>query len=309
MVAGREPSPVASLPLTPLERVHVLDAAADWIDFKYFRAIVDEEPKALALKTGILRARSQIPIQSEKLDGGMPVQKAPHTGHDSMRVGVSQGSGKNTATGLSFRFALHEALDPKAGHSDEAQIQFFHFGIEKPWAGAGEGSPGVRITRADLVEILSTSPWSIYSRSLSWHLRIGTETLSRAWCENCYGPRFTLGGGFTSLAGDASGASHFWLATFVEAETVASSGLRDAHFAAGLGPTLIGLARFSDKTALELRGHYSAWLGLHPHGLLETKTELRSGLGQNFAGSLGVRYQEAQNYRDLAPFMSAYLYF
>jgi hypothetical protein len=186
--------PRAPLPaeLTPQQQVAVLDAAADLIDVRYARELIEKKGKGAALKQALLARRAKLRIPSERLVIATPRARRPDLAHPTSRLGFGAGwsSKGGVFQSFDFRLALHDLADPPRGQPELAQIEFsalrFHYRH-------GAGTPLLRDYA--LVRILSLSPLDRYSLGPSWKLDTGLTTIDDEGCDECLAPKISFGAG------------------------------------------------------------------------------------------------------------------
>lgn len=188
-------SGLLALPAT--RRRLVLDAAIDDMDYLFPVGVQKPGTPEWKFKNEILMARSEINEITEVLQVPTPEIEAPHAGHGSRRVGLGFLSNQvneqesSTASLLSYRFSFHDILDPVRGFPEYAQIIFFDFRF------AFENkSKRLELFDLNLFEVLSLSPYSTFSKSLSWRLKVGVERLSNEDCGGCHAGLVTGGAGY-----------------------------------------------------------------------------------------------------------------
>lgn len=179
----------------PEQQSQVLDAAIDFVDMRHFRKVLYEpDGEVSKWKQKLLVARSQIRMPSRTLEVDVPTYDIPHTGHDIRRVGVTGGGGsqKDTFVGVNFRFALHDLLDPKPGYPEYAQIEFVNTKF-RYWTSAKV----LELDDFTLFRVTSLSPWTTFTKDLSWRVKMGAWTIRDKSCDHCVAGAFEVGGGIT----------------------------------------------------------------------------------------------------------------
>jgi hypothetical protein len=167
------------------------------MDYYYPVAIQKTDSVEAKFKNQILSERSQIDEISEALKIKTPTLEAPHFGHGSRRLGVGYKSalasdGLGQMTLFDYRFAYHDILDPVAGFPEYAQIIFFdfHFGYE-------DKMRKLVLEEYNLFEVLSLTPYTQFSKSISWRLKVGMERMLSQECDSCHAGVVSGGAGYT----------------------------------------------------------------------------------------------------------------
>lgn len=171
-----------------VERARILDTAIDGLDFK------DPKDELKTFKSQLLRARSRLPVVSEKLSISPSPLDQPHLGHRSHRVALYGGASSRYAgySQINFRFAHHDFGDQITGYPEYASIEFISFQGRYNWQ-----DNSVWFEDASLFQIKSWSPWNRLERPLSWEIKVGAETERDERCSNCIAGVAELGGGLT----------------------------------------------------------------------------------------------------------------
>ena len=149
--------------LPPVKQAAVLDLASDYQRYRRLNSdAADITQLSRAEKTTLAR-RSRIAVKSNE-PSPRPDSLPPHHGHPTGRVQVgaeSQASHHNLL--LSLRPAYHDLLDPSAGYSDHASIDFF-----KLTAGWDKEHEKLFLRDLTLLDIQSLEPRSGFFRPISW---------------------------------------------------------------------------------------------------------------------------------------------
>ncbi len=148
----------------------VLDAAMDFIDYKYGKELLKENKEFLGWKQNLLVARAKLP--SEKALEVKPQKlTAPHVGHPSVRIGLEYFNSKNLHIWEpNIRFALHDLADPVQGYPAYAKIEFLHFRFRY-----AEELDQFLLDKALLFSLDSLSAIERFQKSMSWRAEVGFE--------------------------------------------------------------------------------------------------------------------------------------
>ncbi len=148
-----------------------LDAVMDYLDFRYPNDILKKVGK-YSLKKEVLFARSEVGGISPVLPISIPWSEAPHDAEGSRRLGFGYKHWPDDGDGLlfSYKFALHDLLDPKIGYPSGAQITMGDFAL-----GLNSATKLLSLEKAVIFEVLSLAPIDEFSVHPSWRLKIANE--------------------------------------------------------------------------------------------------------------------------------------
>ena len=265
----------------PAEQARILDAAIDLVEVRFARDINKQrgamDQRGIEVEQALLERRAGIDLDSEELTIPLPTRSMPHTGHDSIRLGM--GSGYERWGGayhtLSLRLALHDLADPGRGYPDGAEIEFFslaaRYYIEKSKATLEEFS---------LVRVKSLTPLSRYDHSLSWMVDAGAKRTADRGCDGCTAAFGTVAGGFTL---EPFGRA---LTFFAMARAELSLPIESGYFDVlrfGVGPFGGLRLHFSDDVRAVFTGGWSYLPGQVPRGVYEARGALRAQYTRDFA--------------------------
>ncbi len=213
-----------------------LDAAIDYLDYRYPKEILRKEAK-YDFKKQILVKRAETGGASEPLNPEPPWNEAPHSAQGSRRLGLgfSDFAGEKSYL-LDFKLALHDLLDPKLGYPPTAQITMGHFGLLWTPQAKSDGSSKIAVDHATLYEVISLAPVDTFTSGSSWRLKLaydrgvendcvltGSETCSWWELSGGTGPTVTLW-------------SHLDLTMWLRMAAVTSPDFVDEKFRIGAGP-------------------------------------------------------------------------
>ncbi|MBC7370569.1 MAG: DUF4105 domain-containing protein, partial [Bdellovibrionaceae bacterium] len=204
-----------------------LDAAMDYIDFRYPKEIMRKEGKYF-FKKQVLAKRASLGGASDTLNVPAPFSEAPHDAQGSRRLGI----GYREVNGEQFyrldaKLALHDLLDPKLGYPPTAQITMGEFAIT--WNAKNRE---VALDRVNLYEVISLSPVDDFIQGTSWRLKFANE---RGVENNCVGLCR-----WTELSGGSGVTKTFFgdldLTLWGRVATLTSSDFKEDTWRAGVGP-------------------------------------------------------------------------
>jgi hypothetical protein len=261
---------------TDQERRELLDAAIDYVDFRYASEVLHQKGQ-FKLKKEILIARADINLVSPDLHVSAPIQDAPHQAHGSSRAkaGYLYRNKKDLAT-LGHRFALHDLLDPIRGYPAYSEMQMIQTDISyDPQAGH------VQFEKIGLVEIVSLSNWDIFTHAPSWRLKFGWDRDYQTECAfDCMPLSFSLGAGLAKEFTKGLTASAWLRAGFAYDQHFIND-----PFRMGLGPAV--LLRYNWKDDFSLLAE--AWYRYDNHGSQNEYRDLFAGAQIALRKNLGLR--------------------
>ena len=173
-----------------------MDAALDYIDARFGKALLRKEPKISEMKQEFLIARSRLPIAKPPPKISEP-NSAPHLGHGTFRWSIGRGaetlpSTNDGFTDLSVRFALHSEVDPTIGYPPRSDVEFMHI-IGHIYDAQPRSSVSPRqnldpeIEEVRLIEVQNLVPYDSNFPHWSWKFRVGgEETHDTALCSRCF---------------------------------------------------------------------------------------------------------------------------
>lgn len=157
-------------------RRRILDAALDGFDERYAVEVQMEGTPEFLFKAKLLGERSRVQAPTPTLKLATPVEEIPHLSHGSHRLGIGTGEMKRDgATGagvdyLTYRYSLHDFLDPVRGYPDSAEIEMFTFDFRRDRA-----RDAWDLDRFAFVDIKTMTRYSRFNPSLSWRLFVGAD--------------------------------------------------------------------------------------------------------------------------------------
>lgn len=183
-----------------------------------------------------------------------PRLEEPHAGHGSRRLGLGYQSNDKAGNAalFNYRFSFHDILDPFVGFPEYAQITFFDFKFayeEKP--------KKLELTELNLFEVLSLSPYTQFSKSLSWRLKVAVEKLVNEDCWGCHALAVSGGAGYTfKISEDPRVVSYLGLKAGSYSTDRDHRGRGFPGWILGAGPNLTLRARWSESSISVLEAWY-----------------------------------------------------
>ncbi|MEI8346943.1 MAG: DUF4105 domain-containing protein [Pseudomonadota bacterium] len=251
-IKNQRPSNVSGMPAN--RAVKLLDAAIDYLDYRYAKQIMLEDStlsRERKAKSAFLLERSKIPVPSPEPNIIVNPRFQPHHGHDSRRLGYSLGHSTESSLfqTLEYRFALHDLLDAQGGSHPQSILEMGRFRFRhnlQPENG------NARFLPEDLaiLNVTSVSPLRDFFHDFTWHVYLGGQTIRDVQsCGNCFAPKIEL------TAGPALTFGPF-LTYFLFGPEVAYSSKFSHHrhaWRVGLVPELTVLAPIGLHHNLQLR--------------------------------------------------------
>jgi hypothetical protein len=171
------------------KKVEVLDAVIDYIDFAFADDILKERGEKKDFKNEVLSARSQYQIPSHELPP-QNLGESPHLSHGSHRASIFGRYDEMYFGGVDYRFALHDRLDPSQGQAELATLEFGYFRL-----GMQEASSSVKIEEIRIIGLSVISPWSDFSKKLSFDVDLGMKYFDCQKDDLCFAPHIEVGAG------------------------------------------------------------------------------------------------------------------
>lgn len=219
--------------LPNIQKARILDAAIDFLDFKYSEEVLKETPESQKWKTNLLVSRSETGIVNLQEKIIIPTSERPEEGHDSRRAMLGAGVGKNAGAfqTLSQRFALHDFYDPMLGQNPRATMEMVDIKIRyNNEERLSNNTSKLRLEKLNLVNIVSINPIEKYFSSRSWRLGLGTRMITDSGCNFCQSPNIQFGEGLSFIT------RNFKSMLFIEAEADVHKELSKNGFRFGAGP-------------------------------------------------------------------------
>ncbi|MDB5038774.1 MAG: hypothetical protein JWQ35_2302 [Bacteriovoracaceae bacterium] len=286
--------PAASL--TEPEKVDVLDAAIDYLDFRDAKNLLKKEKLATELKQEVLIRRAKIPLMSKSFTSKLSGNEFPHAGHGSMRIGSNYSYVKNSGSGvgLNARFALHDLLDPQAGYPEYAQIEFLNVKMRYTFE-----QKDFWLENLTLFQVKSLTPFTSFDKVPSWKFRLGMETIRDKNCINCTAGTAEGGIGITLQK------SVFTFYLFTDGEISTAPSFFNHPVRVGVGPTGGLRLQFTPSFQSILESNYRyQFLSRFPH-TYSLSSDTRYGIKKNWALDLKL----SRWTRDLESVAGVFYYF
>ncbi|MCB9093299.1 MAG: DUF4105 domain-containing protein, partial [Halobacteriovoraceae bacterium] len=162
--------------LTSEQKVKVLDALIDNFDFKHSYDVLTNKKEIHEEKSNLLKARSSYTENPKDIEVKTPWEEAPHIAHGSTRIRYLTGYHNHfkLQDRLSYRFALHDRLDPPNGYAPNSEIEFVRadFNLYKI-----DRKLRINLYELNLVKVMALNPVNRFSKKYSWQFSTGISSL------------------------------------------------------------------------------------------------------------------------------------
>ncbi len=204
--------------LAPARSAAVLEAAHDYVAYRHAIGEPDvADPAALERRLLVERSRVDAPAQTPAVP--RPAV-APDEGHDTARLGLAIGRRDGVDfQDLRLRPTYQDIIDPDAGYSRGAQIEYFDLGLRH------YDSQATRVERFVPVDIVSLGPRDDFFHPWSWRVAAGWNRVRAAAGGEPLA--FTLDGGGGGAWG--SEARHGMFYALAEGSVHAHRALEDGY--------------------------------------------------------------------------------
>ncbi len=188
---------------TNATKAKVLDAAIEFLDYKYSKEVLLEKKETMKWKQELLIARSETGIVSNEEVINLPENERPDLGHGPRRLMISTGIDNLSGSyqTLSFRFALHDFYDPLTGQNPQATMEMGDLKLRYYKRNKlKSNSSKLILERFNLVNVVNLSPVKQFFTNLSWRFNLGTKVIQDSGCDHCLAPGFQYGAGLSYLS-------------------------------------------------------------------------------------------------------------
>lgn len=276
--------PSISASVSDKQRAAVLDTVIDYEDFQSRK-----EPDGVSeLRQNLLRERSRIDAQPQKLVIVPDETMRPESSHGGMRFGVFSGYDSLDAGYLQidYRVGQHSFSDPPNGYPDFAELEGLAFS-----ARYDVSSRMFELNQAKLFHVASLTPWSTLEKPISWELLLGTTTVQDDRCERCFAGDLELGGGFTLPIARKS-----LLSVNATAQLLATDHFTGSFFQMAAGPRIrLVLRPFSSWQAVFTSDYFFNFYNLRAGDSYDWSNSLRLQFNLSEALGLATELRSLQN--------------
>lgn len=260
----------------------ILEAASDYL-LQHSAGAGEEGVPYREKNRTILRARSELKVTPSAVRIE-PYVTQPDLGHGTSRIGVGAGWRNHRAfEEVSFRGAYHDLLDPEPGYTPDAQIEAVSISVRHY-----HDQSQARVERFGLINITSLAPIDGLSRSPSWKVNLGMNTIRHNGCQLC--SNGVASGGIGAAMESSMFKREVYFA-FAEAEANYSKAY-DEHHRVGGGGTVGVLSDLTDRWKLMLSGTYLRY------ALGDKSEDLRWFVGSRYTLSQDWALRVEYNHRD-----------
>ncbi len=153
------------------------------------------EKKTTEERRELLNLRAENPHISEDLEYDFSKIHAPEEAHDSSRLGIFAGDRyqQGTFTGLEWRAAQHELLDPSTGHLKDSQVVMFD--VKFRFQKINFSSEKMVLDRFRIVDLKKYRPSDFWNSSISFDMALGLDQRRDCGSKDCLAPVTTFGVG------------------------------------------------------------------------------------------------------------------
>jgi hypothetical protein len=298
--------PNAPLPasLTDAQKAEVLDAASDLVDLRFHEDLISGPAGSVPAqkKLRLLERRAEIPLVSDDVSPAPPLDKMPHVGHSTGRVGLATGYSPELSGfyELNQRLALHDLADASDGYPDSSLLEFLPFKLR-----FYPKTKSLELEDVSLIRALSLSPWDRYNRPFSWSVRAGGARLRDRGCDDCFAGLGQVAFGATlGVAGDA--VMLFAMGGGEAAYTPLVHGIANSPFRLGVGPVGGVRVRLDPRLIWVATG---TWMYLPAATVTQTTYRAETTLRWEFARDVAVGLEVRKQPLALDGMVAAYLYY
>lgn len=234
---------------SPERQAAILEAAGEFLDFRYPYEIQLPTSNQAMTKREILGFRSQLVVSDQSPRVVPETSEKPEGGHDSRRAMVRfiQSREKESGIGFGIRAALHDLLDDSKGYPPNAEIEFLNLEArylvqQRQWW----------FDDLTLFQVQSFAPLQSMVWPWSWRIKLGAQTQRDRSCDHCVAGFLEFGAGGTLEVVPR----HFYLIGLGQAEVTGSPRLQGEVFSPALGPRLGILASLNSSVNFSVQGDY-----------------------------------------------------
>lgn len=261
-------------------QMRVLDAAIDYLDFKYAREILIENNPKMKFKNALLEERSHLGVSTPAPSIQVNEKDSPHVGHGSRRIGLGGGDASHTGRfeQISYRFSLHDLWDVPLGHNRHSTLEMGAFTLRYNEKIKYEGNKS-RIWAEDLtlMNVVSLSPWDRFFRDFSWRAYLGAKTIREKNYQNFLAFAPSFGGGISQSF------KHWSYYLMGSAEFIFHSKVTHNGYEVGVGPEGAIFYNLSDRLISGIRSQWQYRIFGHDHNYYRWGAESRFFFTRQFA--------------------------
>ncbi|HEY3490520.1 MAG TPA: DUF4105 domain-containing protein [Candidatus Deferrimicrobiaceae bacterium] len=273
------PAVLAAGQLPAHEKAVLLESAASRLQLQYAAGDIPKDQYQKRF-LAILSARSAFGEDTAAARPPAPGPELPESGHPAGRLSFAAGVDRHGFAELGYRPAYHALDDPGRGFAPGAQILFLDTRIRILPA-----EETVRLSRLDVLDILSAAPRDALFKPWSWKLRAGL--FDRRFEDGSEHLRTLLNPGIGLAWETGPGVAY----AMAEAEGVLSPGY-DKGWTVGAGATLGFAGSWGERWPVHMRGRWIEGVAGDLRGGREREIALSQGFGLTRTQSLTLDVQK-----------------
>ena len=177
------------------EGADLLDASISALDYLKEEKVLLNDKKTTEERESLLILRAENPHISEDLKFDIKKMHPPDDAHDSSRIGFFAGDRyqQGPFTGLEWRAAQHELLDPSQGHLKNSQVIMFD--IKFRYQRIDFDETKFILDRFRMVDLKKYQASDFWNSSISFDLAVGLDQRKDCQSKDCLNPVISFGVG------------------------------------------------------------------------------------------------------------------
>ena len=174
--------------MSDTEQADILDASILAYDYFNIREIFLNNPKIVNDRETLLVMRAENPVITDEVQLSEKEGEAPDESHGSSRLGLAGGQNNkhNMFSGVSWRAAQHDLLDPHKGQLRNSQVVIFD--VDARFKRVSTGSNKFTLNRFRLLDFKKYQPSDYWNSSISWELAVGFDQRQNCQSGDCLNP-------------------------------------------------------------------------------------------------------------------------
>ena len=231
------------------EAADLLDASISALDYLKADKVLLNEKKTKEERNLLLQERAVNPHISEDLKFDPKKMHPPDESHDSARLGMFAGERYQHGlfSGLEWRAAQHELLDPSQGHLRNSQVVIWDMRLR--YQTVDFDSEKVILDRLRFIDLKKYQPSDFWNSSVAFDLGIGLDQRKECQSQDCLNPVMTFG------VGSSNAFFKDYFLTFLVGGKILHDRIYENDTLLNLGPKLNFLV-LKESFALGFDAHY-----------------------------------------------------
>jgi len=178
-----------------LEGADLLDASISALDYMKAEEVLLNDKKTTEERSELLVLRAENPHISEDLKFDFMKMPAPDDAHDSSRVGFFIGDRyqQGAFSGMEWRAAQHELLDPSQGHLKNSQVIMFDAKFR--YQTIEFDNHKFILERFRMVDLKKYQASDFWNSTISFDMAVGLDQRKDCQSKDCLDPILTFGAG------------------------------------------------------------------------------------------------------------------